>query len=778
MIPPEFPGDESARLAALRRYNILDTPAEAPFDDIVRVAAQICGAPIALVSLFDRDRQWFKAAVGLNKKQIPRETGFCAHAILTPHPFVIPDTAADRRFCDNPLVAAPPKVRFYAGIPLTTSDGHRIGALCVLDTAPRSLTTPQLEAMRVLTHTVMTQLDLRRALQEQQRVDREIRSINETLQRRVHERGAVLEDVLERLKEELKERARRDQSSQEREDRIRRQNQVLVELATRQLANPSNLTWAIEGILEAAARTLGVERASVWLYDEHRTKIRCVDLFERTAGRHSSGIELTAKKYPAYFSALEQERTIAADDARTNGATREFSDSYLVPLGITSMLDAPIRLDGRCVGVVCNEHVGQARTWGDEEQSFAASIADSVSLAMEAGEREAAKREKEQVEGSLRQAQKMETMGRLTGGIAHDFNNLLTVINGYSRLILQQLDAGHPLREPIDCIAEAGDRGAALVRQLLAFSRRQVLQPKTFDPNSMISRMERMLRRLIGEDIRLVTSLAPKLAMVRADPGQIEQVVMNLVVNARDAMPKGGELSVETCTVEGAEIGAGVDRGPWVRISVSDTGFGIDERALPHLFEPFFTTKEPGRGTGLGLATSYGIIKQSGGHISVGPRAGQGTVAIIYLPAAQASETEPSERHSESTTLAGRETVLVAEDDASVRALMCTILKGEGYTVIGMGDGAEAMAEWDRNSSRVDLLIADAVMPRMSGTDLALRIRERRPGLKVLIVTGYPSPDTAAGPLNDPSTYYLQKPFSPEALLLKVRDLLNAPKGS
>ncbi|HLG42000.1 MAG TPA: GAF domain-containing protein, partial [Planctomycetota bacterium] len=391
MIPPEIPKDESTRLEALRRYKILDTASEEAFEDIVRVAAQVCCTPIALVSLVDRDRQWFKASVGMNLPETPREIGFCAHAILSPEPLVVPDTTADRRFCENPLVTSDPKVRFYAGIPLTTPEGQRIGALCVIDHVPRRLTTPQLEAMRVLSHTVMTQLELRRSLGEQQKIEREIRSINSTLERRVHERGAALEDVLQRLKEEMLDREHREQRLRNREDRIRRQNHVLVELATRQLANPGNVIGALEGILEAAARTLEVARASIWLYDELRTKIRCVDLFERGPGKHSSGIELTAKSFPAYFKALEAERTIAADNARTDPATREFSELYLVPLGITSMLDAPIRLGGRCVGVVCNEHVGEGRIWGDEEQSFAASIADAISLAMEAGEREAAK---------------------------------------------------------------------------------------------------------------------------------------------------------------------------------------------------------------------------------------------------------------------------------------------------------------------------------------------------------------------------------------------------
>jgi two-component system, cell cycle sensor histidine kinase and response regulator CckA len=382
-------------------------------------------------------------------------------------------------------------------------------------------------------------------------------------------------------------------------------------------------------------------------------------------------------------------------------------------------------------------------------------------------------------EEQLRQSQKMEAIGRLAGGIAHDFNNLLTAILGYSEVLLHRLPAEGPLRREVEEIKKAGDRASSLTRQLLAFSRRQVLQPKVLDLNAIVASMENMLRRLIGEDIELVTVLGRRLGAVKADPGQLEQVIVNLVVNARDAMPEGGRLTVETGRSEGhGETGILPPPGGWVVLSVTDTGVGMDEETRAHLFEPFYTTKGPGKGTGLGLSTVYGIVAQSGGHIAVESEPGRGTTFRIYLP--RAEEERPGEAgRPRLFAIPGRgtETILLVEDEEAVRSLASEILRMNGYSVLEAADGEEALLLSGQHAGPIALLLTDVVMPRLSGFELARRLRTLRPGLKVLYMSGHtdiadiPPEGLASG------AAYIQKPFTPGVLARTVRALLDAPAG-
>jgi PAS domain S-box-containing protein len=387
--------------------------------------------------------------------------------------------------------------------------------------------------------------------------------------------------------------------------------------------------------------------------------------------------------------------------------------------------------------------------------------------------------ERKQLEEQFYQAQKMEAIGRLAGGVAHDFNNILTIIEGYSQLLLRQLEASNPLREAVEDIQKAGERASALTRQLLAFSRRQVLQPQVLDLNAVISEMSKMLRRLIGEDLELVTVLAPELGRVKADPGQLEQVIMNLVVNARDAMPAGGKLTIETSNVELSEEYAGrhlnVKPGPYVMLAVSDTGMGMDAETISRIFEPFFTTKEQGKGTGLGLATVYGIIKQSGGDIWVYSEVGQGTTFKIYLPLV----TEAAETHNRvntATPLRGWETILLVEDDEAVRMLVKRVLESYGYQVLVATSISEAIHLGQEYAGPIQLLLTDVVMPEISAPLLAERLAVFRPEMKVLYMSGYTDNVIVHRGVLDPGTALLQKPFSPEALARKVREVLDAPE--
>ncbi len=386
------------------------------------------------------------------------------------------------------------------------------------------------------------------------------------------------------------------------------------------------------------------------------------------------------------------------------------------------------------------------------------------------------------LEDQLRQAQKMEAVGRLAGGVAHDFNNLLTAILGSVELLLRELEPASPLRQDAAEIKKAGERAAALTRQLLAYSRRQVLNPEVLDLNRVVADMDRMLQRLIGEDVDLLTRPAPDLDAVRADRGQIEQVLVNLVLNARDAMPQGGKLTIETANVEldpgYVETHEGARAGAYALLAVSDTGSGMDAETTAHLFEPFFTTKEVGKGTGLGLATVYGIVKQSEGYITAYSEPGHGTTFKIYLPRAAApgaaSPTPPAPPAPQGkATARGSETILVVEDEEAVRSLSRRALEASGYTVLAAADGPDAVRLLERYRGPIHLVLTDVIMPGMNGRELAQRLVQRRPGLRVLYMSGYPGDAIVHRGALEPGTAFLQKPFMPEDLARKVREVLD-----
>jgi PAS domain S-box-containing protein len=377
----------------------------------------------------------------------------------------------------------------------------------------------------------------------------------------------------------------------------------------------------------------------------------------------------------------------------------------------------------------------------------------------------------------LRQSQKMEAVGRLAGGIAHDFNNLMTVITGYSDLLLNQLDEKSKPRREVEEIKLAGERATALTRQLLAFSRRQVLQPKVLDLNEVVSSLENMLRRLIGEDVEFRTVLGTGLWSVKADPGQMEQVLVNLVVNARDAMPGGGKLAIETSNVfldeSYSRSHLPVQIGPYVVLAISDTGVGMDEATASQVFEPFFTTKERGKGTGLGLSTVYGIVKQSGGFIWLYSELGKGSTFKVYLPRSEDRENGLSKAALPVEDLRGRKIILLVEDDESIRKLAVEILGQYGYTVLPAGDGEEALRIAGAHEGEIGLLLTDVIMPRMGGPELYERLRQLRPGIKVLYMSGYTDDAIVHQGVLDPGTAFLQKPYSPISLARKVKEVLD-----
>ena len=389
--------------------------------------------------------------------------------------------------------------------------------------------------------------------------------------------------------------------------------------------------------------------------------------------------------------------------------------------------------------------------------------------------------EREKIEKQLVLAQRMESIGILAGGIAHDFNNLLMAIKGYGEIMMMECPNEDPVLQYAQEILKAANRGAALTNQLLAFGRKQILQPRVLNLNTEIASIERMLRRLIGEDIELATVLDPALGTVKFDPGQIEQVIMNLAVNARDAMPRGGNLTIETTNIYLDEAYAqghvAVTPGPYVMLAVSDNGMGMDAETQAHIFDPFFTTKEYGKGTGLGLATVYGIVQQSRGFIWVYSEPGEGTTFKIYFPRVQEAAEEIKPRVPTSESLHGQETILLVEDDEMLRGMISKALRKYGYLVKEACHGGEALLLCDQHEGPIHLLLTDVVMPQMSGSTLAQRLTQSKPGLRVIYISGYTENAIAQHGILEAGVNFLQKPVKIASLVRKVREVLDEPQA-
>ncbi|MEW6212829.1 MAG: PAS domain S-box protein [Acidobacteriota bacterium] len=687
---------------------------------------------------------------------------------------------------------------------------------------------------------------------------------------------------------DITKRKRAEEALQKKAQQTIRHQKALLELAQMDL---SDLDEAIRKITEADAATIKVERAGVWFFNEEESEIICADLYLSGKKTHQRGATLRVDLYPRYFESLASNRAIAATDAAADPRTNEFARDHLLPLGVASMLDVPVRLRGKIVGILCHERVGTRREWTPEEQDFAASVADLVSLAIEASQRKRAEEalraseekyrelvenlsdviyavdsqgrityispasealsgyapaevagrlmsdflheedrplarqyfkkylsgisetfecrlitrsghlrwirssgkavismgrvtgvqgvitditERKELEHQLLQSQKMEAIGMLAGGVAHDFNNLLTGILGYTQLILRRLPGSDPMRKEIEEVEKASIQAASLTNQLLAFSRQQILQPRVIDLNDVIIENSRLLRRIIGEDVELVTVLAPDLGCIKADAMQIQQVMLNLAVNARDAMPQGGKLMIETANLSldsSAHKSVGMIPGPCVMLTVTDTGAGMDEETRQRIFEPFFTTK--GRGSGLGLSTVYGIIRQSGGNITVQSEIEKGTNFTIYLPRVNERAEGRAVISRGADLPRGSETILLVEDSKIIRDMASESLRLCGYTVVAAAGSGEALLVCERHEGRIDLLLTDVVMPHLSGPELAERLSRVRPEMKVLYMSGYTDNELARHGIVDMDVDFIQKPFTPTTLSRKVREVLD-----
>ncbi len=690
-----LPGEEADRLAALSRYRILDTPPEAAFDDIVRVAAQICGVPIALISLVDDRRQWFKAAVGLTASETPRGIAFCDHAIRREGIFVIGDATKDERFVANPLVTGDPNLRFYAGAPLQTPDGFQLGTLCVLDRTPRELTKQQLDALGALSRQVMSQLELRLVLAEK--------------------------------------------SSAERRHRL------IIESAV----DYAIISMDIKGIVTSWNE--GAHRIFGWSQEEMCGRL-CDDFF--TPEDHAGNVpEKEMGAALARGQGTDERWHLRKDGTRFwgSGEMMPLTDEDNQPVGFLKVVRD--RTEKR------NAELELQRLNETLEQRVATEVD-----------------ERNKTEEALRQSQKMEALGQLTGGIAHDFNNLLTGILGSLDIVRLRIAANRMADVPrfMDAASNSAKRAAALTHRLLAFARRQSLDIKPNDVSQLVASMEDLLHRALGERITLRMVLASDLWPASTDANQLENALLNLAINARDAMPDGGHLTIETENTRLDDsylrLHEEVAVGDYVSISVSDTGVGMPPEIIAQAFEPFFTTKPIGQGTGLGLSMIYGFAKQSGGHVRILSEVGKGTTVKLYFARAQSEASIGDAQHISSPRGAG-EMILVVEDDVTVRLLIADVLDELGYHHLEAPD-AWAAVPILQSGQRIDLLVTDVGLPNINGRQLAEIGRQTRPDLRVLFVTGYADDGALRSGILDSAAGILTKPFSLDALGTKIREMI------
>jgi two-component system cell cycle sensor histidine kinase/response regulator CckA len=561
-------------------------------------------------------------------------------------------------------------------------------------------------------------------------------------------------------------------------DRRRDERRLVSQYAvTRVLSEATTLEEAVPKVLQAIGETLEWDLCVFWRVDKATGTLRCLDLWSAPSVLADPFIQDTWQRVLTRGQGLPGGIWASGKSAWVTGVvvgTNVPDGAQARHFGFHGTFGFPIRVGSEIEGVIefCSRQVPEP---DDELLKMLEDIGLKIGQFGERARTEGVLRETEE---QLRQAQRMEAVGRLAGGMAHDFNNLLTVIRGYSELLLGRMGSIYAtMKRDTEEIKKAADRAAGLTRQLLAFSRRQFIEAKVINLNALVANMDGMLRRLIGEDIiELSAELDASAGFIKADPGQVEQVIMNLVVNARDAMPKGGRLTIETRNVTiGEEVrldAVGVGPGSYVLLAVRDHGHGMDAETRSHLFEPFFTTKEKGKGTGLGLSTVYGIVKQSGGSVTVESAPGLGATFRIYFP--QVEQEEPEMRAVEvMVPTPGRETILLVEDEPAVRGLVQETLRLHGYTVLVARHGIEALLTSAKYVGRIHLLVTDVVMPQISGPEVAEKILTVRPEIKVLFMSGYPDHPLFDQGSVSRQTGLLQKPFSPSALAQKVREVLD-----
>jgi len=797
---PPFPTAESARLSALSRYHILDTEPEEAFDDIARLAALLCQTPIALITLVDKNRQWFKATVGLEARETPRECSFCAHAITHPTELmVIPDATADERFSRNPLVQNTPHVRFYAGAPLVTPEGFALGALCVVDHQKRELTSTQQEALRVLAGQVMSRLEQRRTLTDlafrletAQRLAHVGDWVYDIANKR-HDWSAEIFHILGVSQDEFRPTLISALTCVHAQDRRRvhqfeyavRKSKVPMEIEhcivrpdgkIRHLrthaemirdpeGNPVRMTGTVQDITEyqlaqealheSEKRYKLVSRATsdvLWDWDLTTDNIWRSDGLKRVFGFTTDEVEPAIDWWTKHLHHEDRERVVNSLHRAIDSGQEAWADEYRL-----------LRKDGKYAIV--------------QDRGYIIHDASGKATRVVGGMTDLTERKK--LEAQYLRAQRMEGIGTLAGGIAHDLNNVLSpIIMAIDLLKLDAKGDAHRL-QLLETMRASARRGADLVRQVLTFARGLEGQRVAVDLHHLIDDLEGIISETFPRKISIVTEIPSNLWLIVGDPTQLHQVLLNLAVNARDAMLEGGTLTfaADNLEIDAQYAGTGqeVRPGPYVVIAVTDTGMGMPPEIRDRIFEPFFTTKEVGKGTGLGLATVHTIVKSHGGFMNVESELGHGTTFKVFLPA-DPTHAQETNRAVRIETPRGRgELVLVVDDEASIRSITQQTLEAFGYRVLTADDGAEAVAVFAQHREEIVLVLLDMAMPVMDGPTAIHALLRIQSDVRIIAASGLASNISVAKAATAGVKDFLPKPYTAEAMLKLIREVLDRP---
>ncbi len=779
MTAPERPEREAQRLAALRNYDVLDTPPERDLDDLATLAAQICETPIALISLVDEDRQWFKSKVGLELSETSRDVAFCGHAILQPDLLVVPDAQLDPRFVDNPLVTGAPKIRFYVGTPLVTPEGDALGTLCVFDRVPRTLDARQMEGLRVLGRQVMTQLNLRRQARDlaesEDRLLTVLRScpvpisIHHLANRTFVDVSDAFTALLGWTREEV-------------------ENRTTDEM---QIVDPSAAA-EVRALLISEGGLRDVEVPVRTRRGEPLQVIMSTELVDLRGEKHAitTFVDITARKRAESALKQSESRYRTLFECAPDGIVIADARSYYIDANasVCRMLgysrEEFIRLHASDIVAPAEiEHIAPAletihsdadyhREWQFRRKDGSLLAAEVIATLMPDGNLLGMIRdvtERKRLEQHFLRAQRMEGIGTLAGGIAHDLNNILAPILLSVELLRESTEFAESL-SLLDTVQASAERGAELVRQVLSYARGVDGQRLQVNPHDLVDNMLKVVRNTFPKAISVRLVAEPRLWAVIGDPTQLHQVFLNLCVNARDAMPGGGELrvSLRNLVVDESFAAMNPDLRPaaYVVTTVADTGTGIPPAIRDRIFEPFFTTKETGRGTGLGLSTTQAIVKSHGGAILLYSEVGRGSEFKVLLPACVSDTTVTGLTDERPALPRGEgELILLVDDEPSIRRIAQQTLEHFGYRVLLASDGAEAVDLYRQKGRQIAAVVTDMAMPVMDGLKTIAALVALNPGIRIIASSGFASSGGMAAALAAGALEFVPKPYSAETLL-------------
>lgn len=774
----KIPQDEAIRLKVLRQYQILDTDPEAAFDDLTRLAAYICGTPVALVSLLDTDRQWFKSKIGWNATQTPRDIAFCNHTIRQHNVFIVTDALTDERFATNPLVTSQPHIRFYAGVPLVTLDGYVLGTLCVIDYVPRELSSEQVEALQALGRQAIAQLEIRRNLASVVRITAKCKQTEEAMWKTTAENlklapalASVSDGVLITDPHQLDNPIIYSNPAFSRITGY--EPDEIVGKNCRFLQGPNTDPQTVARIRSCIAQRREVQ-ATILNYTKDGqpfwTELKISPVFSDEGNLlYFVGIQTDITSRKRTEQKLRQQAALL--DITTDAIfVRDLDNQILFWNKGAEHLYGWNTLD------VCGKNINEllyqeASPQFEEAQKtvfekgewygelntvtkFGKEIIISSRWNLMRDEKEQPKSiltvdtnitEKKQLEAQFFRAQRLESIGTLASGIAHDLNNVLGPILMVSEL-LQESTPDEWSQQLLTELETNAKRGASLVKQVLSFAKGMEGKRTIFQVNHLLEEIKQIAKHTFPKSIEIYTDTSPNLWTISADASQLHQVLMNLVVNARDAMPDGGKLriSAENFFIDENYARMNVDAsvGPYIVISISDTGSGILPKILDRIFEPFFTTKEVGKGTGLGLSTVIGIIKSHGGFVNVYSEIGQGTQFKVYLSAVEGNETQQAEDIA--MPKGNGELILVVDDEIAIREITKISLQTRNYKVLTASDGIEAIALYAQHKNEITAVLMDMMMPSMDGPTAIRTLKKINPQVKIIAISGLTSSDKVA----------------------------------